>query len=199
MTSDEYTLTRWRWLDYVAEQSNNLKAVFPYLATARYVSGEGPDGVPQAFVVGSAPGAIEQTALRPFKGSEGIMVRQLMRIAGLEPAESWLTYAIKYKLPANRLPRKEEVKAFRPLLQREWLGVGRPKLIITIGSTAAMMVLLRGDLPKAGIPQTRKDGVVIYPMSSPRIGLLGDDTSKEMIENQWEKLGEWRRNNVDSS
>lgn len=156
---------------------------------------------PLAMVVGEAPGAQENTHRRPFCGPSGRVLHQLMALSGLyaRPTRSelagyeidanvWLTNAIKYRPPGNRTPGLLEVMAAQPHLRKEWVLVGRPRLIVCCGSVAATAfgqhtpsMIRRGEL------YPMKDGkTFIAYQYHPAYGLRGDDKRKAMIEEQWE-------------
>lgn len=180
-------------LQHVERDACDLRNVFPYLSRGRYVPGAGPlHKTPHAFVVAGAPGAAEAAKGRPFQGPKGVITRRLLESVFLSVDDCWLTYVIKFKLPRNRFPNTTEIKAFRLILQREWLAVREPALIITLGSAAFRSVLSKGDLPKPGTPQYLRNGRVVYPLSDPYVGMAGDDADKEKIEEQWDKLKYWR-------
>lgn len=183
----------WHALDHVREGAEHLKGVFHQLSRSRYVPGEGPDFPPmQAFVVGEAPGAQEDARLKPFVGPSGLMLRQLLRISGLEPAKCWITNAVKLRPPRNRKPTVAEIQAFRLLLLDEWHAVRKPRLLIPVGNTA-LSALLGGPtsiLKVAGKPMKRKGNVVIFPMIHPSFGLR-EPQARELLEKDWENLNDW--------
>lgn len=182
----------WHALDHVQLRAEDLRSAFPYLAQSRYVPGEGPDETPKAFVVGEAPGAQEEARLKPFVGPDGLILRQLMRIGGLEPAECWITNAMKYRSVRNKRPTQEEMKAFRLVLLDEWHAVGKPPLIVTVGNVALATILGHPTsvVRQAGKPMHRNNGVVVFPMISAAYG-RHEPKARELIESHWEKLNEW--------
>lgn len=182
----------WHALDLVQQAAEQLKGVFHTLSRSNYVPGEGPDVLPQAFVVGEAPGAQEDARRKPFVGPSGLMLRQLLRIGGLEPAMCWITNAVKLRPPRNRKPTVAEIKAFRRLLLDEWHAVGKPRLIIPVGNTA-LSAILGGPcsiIKMAGKPMKRKGNVVVFPMIHPSFGLR-EPRARELIEKDWENLNDW--------
>lgn len=168
--------------------------------SSAYVSGEGDN--PTAFIVGEAPGAQEEARHRPFVGPAGRALRDLMVLADLYAGHPhvlcncWLTNVMKFRPARNRTPTPPEIKAARPLLRREWIAVGRPRLIIPVGGTALTAILGRkvSILRMSGKPHTYvRDGskLVVWPMIHPAFGLRSA-AARPLIEQDWEKLGEWR-------
>lgn len=123
-----------------------------------YVSGEGD--APIALLFGEAPGGQEEIRRRPFVGTAGIVMRDLMALAGLyseawktgtvgpkyeaptvDPIggyapNCWLTNVVKFRPPRNRTPIPREIMSVRQLLRDEWFAVGRPRIIIPVGGVA---------------------------------------------------------------
>lgn len=172
-----------------------------------YVAGEGD--CPEAFIIGEAPGAQEEIQRRPFVGPAGIVMRDLMALAGLYAGDPWyhdadpkpncwLTNVIKFRPPKNRKPFPAEVREARPWLYREWVAVGKPQLIIPVGGTALEAVtgkpssILRaaGKCHKA----VSRCGLelFIWPMVHPSFGLR-TPAIQPLIEKDWETLGVWRK------
>jgi DNA polymerase len=158
-----------------------------------------------AFVVGEAPGATENTTGRPFTGASGRVLSQLMESAGLSADEtsgnSWITNTLKYRPPGNRTPTENEIMASLPFLRMEWAAVGRPLLMIAVGAVAyaALGGSLRskhGSLTKAagqpiGLPTL---GITLWPMVHPAYGLR-NFAYRSTMERHWEALGDWRERN----
>lgn len=156
----------------------------------RYVPGDGEANLPQAFVVGTSPDAISVMHSRPFAGGTGVMLRQLMRLAGMEPTQSWFTLLVPFKLPSLKAPSYAATRVFRELLQDEWRVVNRPKLILAIGVVPFMALTGKSPAPP-GTAVMYKGGVRIWHMSDPVSGLNGTSAQRDAIEHQWERLGTW--------
>jgi uracil-DNA glycosylase family 4 len=162
------------------------------------IPGEGRSPT-RVMIVGEAPGADEVMQGRPFVGTSGQVLRQLMRIAELTTGDNqmrpncWLTNAVKYRPPRNRTPLWYEINKFRPYLLREWHIVGRPELMITVGAVALSAFAGRqlSIGPHVGKPITLANGVVVWPMFHPAFGLRGSDHVKDIIESHWQALAEW--------
>lgn len=190
---------------------------FAHLRTegVRLVPGIGSSR-PLAMVVGEAPGATENQRREPFCGASGRVLAQLMELAGLraredrgcedichpgegccggpfrEPKEPnvWLTNSIKFRPPGNRTPNFGEIQQARRYLRREWQLIGRPRLIVAVGSVAADAI---------GAHPIRMQRGCLFPMSDgetwicyqyhPAYGLRNPKI-QPMMERHWEQLGE---------
>lgn len=177
------------------------------------IPGEGDN--PKAFILGAAPGAQEVIQGRPFVGPAGIVLHQLMAVAGLYTTDyqddvrktygvgnCWLTNTVKFRTPGNRKPTGDEVRAARPYLQREWIAVGKPRVIVLVGEVALYAItgqqqsILRAA-GKMHYTKSNIDGQPLYvwPMVHPSFGLR-HPTAQPLLEQDWQKLGEWIAKNT---
>jgi uracil-DNA glycosylase len=110
------------------------------------VFGEGPANA-RLMLVGEQPGDQEDIAGAPFVGPAGLLLRAALEEAGLNPAEVYLTNAVKHfkwqprgKRRIHEKPNREEVLACRMWLDEEIENV-RPAMIVALGATAANTLL----------------------------------------------------------
>lgn len=197
---------RWRW-----------GAGSEFHLSEKYVPGEGAD-YPRVMIIGEAPGAQEDAVQRPFVGASGYVLRSLMEIAVLHTDDfedterkiygvgnSWITNVVKFRpLPNNRTPGDEEIKFGRKMLRREWVAIGKPRIIVPVGGVASLAVLGQKTsiLRISGhhlLRTSNVDGELmhVWPMVHPSFGLRSPNI-QPLIERDWEKLGEWLRDAVDS-
>lgn len=175
----------------------------------RYVPGEGDK--PIALIIGEAPGAQEDLKRRPFVGDSGLVLRELMTIAGLftgftphfGEANCWLTNVIKFRPPRNRTPYWIEVAAVRHLLRAEWVAVGMPRFVVPVGGVALSAVYGRQKsiLKFAGTMshERSRDGkeMFVFPMLHPSYVMrTQSEKLKEQCESHWEKLGNFLKGNA---
>ena len=145
-------LRRGRHLESVSDRAARSKALDRIAATVRpctacrlhngrthAVPGEGPAGA-RVFLIGEAPGRSEDASGRPFVGSAGQVLDAALAAVRLPRREVFITNVVKCRPPENRPPRTDEAKACRPYLLGEIAAV-RPKVIVTLGSTALRMLL----------------------------------------------------------
>jgi uracil-DNA glycosylase family protein len=110
------------------------------------VFGEGPSGA-RVMLVGEQPGDQEDLAGEPFVGPAGQLLRASLVEAGLDPAEVYLTNAVKHfkweprgKRRIHKKPNAAEVGACHLWLEAEIAHV-KPKVIVALGATAAGAVI----------------------------------------------------------
>lgn len=112
----------------------------------RAVPGEGP-GEATVLIVGEQPGDTEEAQGRPFVGPAGRVLRSHLEEAGIDPARSYITNAVKhfkYQLRGKRRlhqsPTAGEIDTCRWWLEGERALV-RPRLVLALGASAARGVL----------------------------------------------------------
>lgn len=99
------------------------------------------------MLVGEQPGDQEDRAGEPFVGPAGQLLRESLAKAGLDPAEVYLTNAVKHfkweprgKRRIHEKPNREEVLACRIWLEEE-IETVKPVMIVALGATAAGTLL----------------------------------------------------------
>ncbi len=160
------------------------------------VPGEGSSR-PNVFIVGEAPGAMENTHKRPFVGASGAVLRSLIRdAAGLEERDWFITNVVKYRPPGNRTPEPQEIDASVPYLRREYASLGSPAVIVAVGGVAFSVFRPEGErggiLSRSGEPITLKGGKALWPMIHPAYGLRNSQ-ARPAMEKHWEQFGIWYR------
>lgn len=120
------------------------------------VCGTGPKAA-QLMIVGEQPGDQEDLAGRPFVGPAGQVLDAGLAEAGIDRGDAWVTNAVKHfkheprgKRRIHRTPLVSEVSACRWWLDAERRLV-KPRVIVTLGATAARGVLNR----KVAVTQER--------------------------------------------
>ncbi|WP_295047884.1 UdgX family uracil-DNA binding protein [uncultured Paracoccus sp.] len=134
-------------------------------AATRTVWGEGDPGAP-LMIVGEAPGDHEDLQGRPFVGPAGQLLRQTMAGAGLDPAQTWLTNAVKHFkfIPRGKRRIHQNPAAGEIRHCQWWLDIERrfvqPRLTVALGATAAFALTgNRAPLtPRRGRVETTLDG-----------------------------------------
>lgn len=103
------------------------------------VPGKGP--LPAfGMVIGEAPGKVEVEEGAPFVGPSGNMLDQAFALLDLSRDEVYITNVVKEwprnAVGATRRPTKEEIEAWKPVLDLE-LEQCSPATILLLGKTAA--------------------------------------------------------------
>jgi DNA polymerase len=103
------------------------------------------EGGGEVMVIGEAPGRSEDKTGHPFAGAAGLILNEMLDIAGLNRDSVYITNVVKCRPPKNRVPTQSEVSMCSQYLSRE-IEILNPKLIILLGDTA-----LRRFFPKASV------------------------------------------------
>lgn len=197
----------WSALDELQDWSYGWRAAIAPDLSNVYVPGEG--GNPQVMIIGEAPGAQEEIKKRPFVGPAGIVLRELMSMAGLYTggtpelgqANCWLTNVVKFRPPRNRTPYFPEIQVARFGLLEEWKAIRKPLIIVPVGAVALQAVMGRqiSILRVSGKPIIVKSRttwgmqMAVWPMIHPAYGLR-NVSAQDRIEQHWEIFAEWLRN-----
>ena len=103
------------------------------------VPGEGQLSAKIMFI-GEAPGRSEDEKGRPFVGAAGRILDELLKKAGIERSEVFITNMVKCRPPNNRVPKEDELTACRQYLDRQ-IALIKPKVICILGRTAYSSLL----------------------------------------------------------
>ncbi len=137
--------------------------------------------------IGEAPGRNEDLQGRPFVGTAGKFLDELLKTIDLKRDEVYVTNVVKYRPPNNREPNDEEKKACRVWLNSELLFI-KPKVIVTLGRHA-----LGKFIPDAHISVdhgesfTHSTGIPVFAMYHPAAALYNPNL-KETMKEDFKKL-----------
>ena len=134
------------------------------------VPGEG-SATPKVVFVGEAPGEQEDIQGRPFVGAAGKLLTELLRGIGLRREDVFITNVVKCRPPNNRPPRKDEVAACNPYLERQFLLL-MPKLVCPMGNSAihSLIETEKSVTDLHGVP-LEVGGITYFPMYHPAAAL----------------------------
>jgi DNA polymerase len=107
------------------------------------------EGGGEVMIIGEAPGRSEDKTGRPFAGAAGLILNEMLAIAGLgrtgmlsidsvgviRARPVYITNVVKCRPPGNRVPTQSEVSMCSQYLTKE-IEIINPKLIILLGDTA---------------------------------------------------------------
>lgn len=95
------------------------------------VFGDGNENAEVIFI-GEAPGKNEDLGGRPFIGSAGKFLDEMLEIINMKREDIYITNIVKYRPPENRDPTPEEKEACNLWLINE-IKIISPKLIVFLG------------------------------------------------------------------
>jgi len=130
-------------LEKIKARVMNLKEspLFTYRTDNNYfpVIGEGSHDA-EIVMIGEAPGRNEAKTGRPFCGTAGKVLDQLLQHVGLDRDSIYITNIVKDRPPENRDPTAEEIAVYGPFLD-EQIEIIKPKIVVTLGRYAMGYVM----------------------------------------------------------
>jgi uracil-DNA glycosylase family 4 len=127
------------------------------------------EGNPKArlVLVGEGPGATEDATGRPFVGAAGKLLEDILGAVDLRREDVFICNVVKCRPPQNRKPLPDEIAACIPYLHRQ-LAIIRPRVIVTLGGTAAEALLgVRKSLGDLRGKVHRYDGIPLVATYHP--------------------------------
>lgn len=134
------------------------------------------------FFVGEAPGAEEDLQKRPFVGRSGKLLDTYFERAGFKREDVYITNIVKCRPPGNRTPKFSEITCDMLQLLREEIAIVQPKVICTLGATAARALLGKViQITKVHGKLIEKDGLKIIPLYHPAFILRSPSKGTELL------------------
>lgn len=151
------------------------------------VPGEG-DSKAKIMIIGQAPGAKEDENGRPFCGRAGKLLDYLLSLARIEREKVFITSVLKC-LPQpliNRKPKKEEIKACLPWLEKQ-IKIINPQKFVLLGEVAFSIFFPKQKLSEFRGKWIEKKGKFYFPTYHPAAGLRFPKIRK-ILEKDFKKL-----------
>lgn len=165
---------------------------YPRDGSVHLVAGDGSSR-PRLLIVGDAPGAVDSTQQKPFRGRDGQVLRSLIKdVAGFRKGDWYGTYVLKHRVGK---PHLMESIAGRDYLEAEHRLLGSPPVIVAVGSLAWETLGtpgMGGVKSWAGKPMAGPWGSTLCAMLHPRYGLKHPEV-QDKIEEHWEALASWMK------
>jgi DNA polymerase len=173
-----------------------------YKTREKSVPGEGPIDTLLMFI-GQSPGKEEDKEGKPFVGRSGVLLSQLLDSSGIRRTDVYITSVLKSHPPRNRSPRRDEIEACKPYLERQ-LDIINPKIVVLLGVVALKAVLGISKISSFhGVVLRRKDMIYIptyHPAAALRfpklINVMKDDF--KIIKDELSKISSSMHSNDDS-
>jgi uracil-DNA glycosylase family protein len=146
MTARVPDVDRERALDKLRQRAARCRNCDLWKRGTQTVFGSGP-ATARLMLVGEQPGDVEDVAGEPFVGPAGRLLREALIEAGADPAQMYLTNAVKHfkweprgKRRIHERPNREEILACRMWLEEE-VALVQPAAIVALGATAVSALL----------------------------------------------------------
>jgi uracil-DNA glycosylase family 4 len=158
------------------------------------VIGEGSHFADIMFI-GEAPGKNEAMQGRPFVGSSGKFLNELLEGAGIKREDVYITNIVKDRPPENRDPTPTEIVAYGPFLD-EQINIIQPKVIATLGRFSMNYIMQKFGLDLEIEPISKAHGksyeasasygkVKIIPLYHPAVALY-NGSMREVLKKDFE-------------
>ncbi len=147
--------------------------------TGKVVPGEGnPDA--RVVFIGEAPGREEAKTGRPFIGRSGKFLRQMIKEAGLDENEVFITSPVHY-LPLRGTPAKDSIIHGREHLFKQLSIIG-PEIGVLLGNTACLALLdKKVEITRVHGKRVQQDGRTYLITFHPAYAMRFPEGKKQFI------------------
>lgn len=141
----------------------------------------------ELMFVGEGPGGEEDKQGIPFVGRAGRLLDRILKEAGIDREEVYISNIIKCRPPNNRKPTEEEMKTCLWILTQEIKFID-PTIIVPMGSTALQGLLNpNGKITKVRGKWVERQGKYFLPTFHPA-ALLRDERKKKPVWKDFLKI-----------
>ncbi|EDY35341.1 uracil-DNA glycosylase, family 4 [Aciduliprofundum boonei T469] len=171
-------------LEKIEKEIKECKKCPLYKTRKNAVPGEG--GFQRRIMfVGEAPGRREDELGRPFVGSAGKFLDELLASIGLSRKDVYITNIVKCRPPGNRDPTDEEIKLCSPYLDRQ-IAIMKPRIICPLGRFSAKYILEKFGFEIGKISKIQgkvfEGNILILPMYHPAAALYHQNLKTELYK-----------------
>jgi len=122
------------------------------------VIGEG-SSLATIMFIGEAPGKNEAASGKPFCGTSGRILDELLGSVGIKRDDVYITNIVKDRPPENRDPTPEEIKQYGPFLDKQ-IEIIQPKVIATLGRFSMEYIMKKFGLESEIVVISKAHGKV---------------------------------------
>lgn len=145
------------------------------------VFGEGPDDA-RIMLIGEAPGRNEDLTGRPFIGSSGKLLSELISRAGMSRSDIYITSIVKCRPENNRKPRKVEYTTCIDLYLKKQIKLIDPEIIGLLGNSAINALIGENNIKQIHGNIYQKDGRRYIALYHPAAALYSRRLLPELQE-----------------
>lgn len=173
-------MNRERALRKIEREIKNCKKCRLRRTRKNAVPGEGPANA-SIMLIGQAPGAEEDKAGRPFVGRAGRFLNEVLQSIGIKRKDVFITSPIRCFPPGNRKPKREELEACRPYLDK-YISIIKPKIIVLMGEVAFNSFFPDKRLKSYRGKGLKKKGIRFLVTYHPAAGMRFPKIKKSILE-----------------
>ncbi len=151
------------------------------------VPGTGLIGSEVVFV-GEAPGRNEDQEGKPFVGSGGKLLDELLKNARLDRSSVYISNVVKCRPPNNRKPEDDEVRMCTSNYLEKQIALLKPLLICTLGATALEYFTGMSKMGEAhGKLVKSRGGTPLLPTYHPA-AIFRNPSYRELLQEDLQKI-----------
>jgi len=176
-------------LEKLNQEIKNCKRCLLWKTRKNTVPGDGPVNA-KIMAIGMAPGVEEDKIGKPFIGRAGKFLNKLFEIAEIKREKVFITSPLKClpQPPINRKPKKEEIKACLPYLEKQ-IKIINPRRFILLGEVAFSVFFLNKKLGDYRGKLVKKEDREYFVTYHPAAGIRFQKFRK-ILEKDFKKIGE---------
>lgn len=134
------------------------------------------------MLIGEAPGAQEDMIGRPFVGTAGRLLDNILKAVGFSRETVYITNIVKCRPVGNRIPTTAEANTCLPILSAQ-IRIISPRIIVCLGALATRtLISLSARITRCRGQWVEKNGILHMPTYHPA-ALLRDPAKKRPV---WE-------------
>jgi DNA polymerase len=172
-------------LEQVAEEVRTCTDCRLHFGRKNAVPGEGPPEADLMFI-GEGPGFHENEQGRPFVGSAGRFLEELLGSIGLTREDVFIGNVIKCRPPQNRDPRADEIGECSKYLDRQIEAID-PEVIVTLGRFSMARFFPNARVSRIHGQARWVDGRLVVAMYHPAAA-LHQPSLRPVVEEDFSKL-----------
>lgn len=165
----------------IAEQIRKCTSCPLWKSRTLAVPGAGSSKARIMFV-GEAPGAEEDRQGLPFVGRSGKFLDEMLKIAGMERKDIFITGAVKCHPTKNRNPAAKELETCKKLWLEKQIEIIKPKLIVVLGAIALKSLLNKSQIKELQGRMIEKNGQKYFITFHPAAGMRFPAIRKKIIK-----------------
>lgn len=175
-------------LQKIAQQVKDCTSCGLHFSRKNGVPGEGPADAEVMFI-GEGPGFYENEQGRPFVGSAGKFLDELLEKGGLARSGVFITNVVKCRPPNNRDPLPEELSTCNDFLEGQINSI-QPLVIVTLGRFSMAKFFPYARISEVhGKPRWLGERLIV-PMYHPAAA-LHQPALRATVERDFSHLSEW--------
>ncbi len=124
---------------------------------------------------------MEDKTGKPFIGRAGMFLNEILQSIGINRKDVFITSPVRCFPPKNRKPKRDELEACRPYLDR-YVSIIKPKIIVLMGEVAFNSFFPDKRLKSYRGEWLKKNGIRFLPTYHPAAGMRFPKVRRKMLK-----------------